>query len=499
MVRHRTKFEQENIALCATTCAVDNVVYTTPDAGYLEKRRLRRHARVFHLWALGVGAVISGDFFGWNFGLASGFGGMLGALAIMTLLYIGLCFSIAEMSPALPHTGGAYSFARTAMGPWGGYITGLAENMEYILTPAVIVVGVGGYLGAIFGTPAVYAPLWWLACYAIFVAFNVGGVEMSFRVSIIITICALAILVVFYIGAAPLFSLNRWALEGGPWLPKGWSGILTALPFALWVYLGIEQLPLAAEEAHDPARDMPKGILLGLVTLILCSFLTVILNAGIPPGSSKITTSTEPLFLGFRAIFGQGMRARLLALFACTGLLASFHTIIYAYGRQIFSLSRAGYFPSWLSVTHGRRKTPHRALIAGSALGFAAALAIQLAGQNSPVGAVLLNMAVFGAVLAYILQMLSFILLRRKFPRMSRPYVSPVGITGAVIAMVIAAATLVSLFLNRDYHLGVIGAAIWFFCGIAYFAFYARRRLILSPEEEFALAQQQRIEQGARV
>ena len=70
----------------------------------------------------------------------------------MTAMYIGLCFSIAEMSPALPHAGGAYSFARTAMGPWGGYITGLAENMEYILTPAVIVVGIGGYLGAIFGT-----------------------------------------------------------------------------------------------------------------------------------------------------------------------------------------------------------------------------------------------------------------------------------------------------------------------------------------------------------
>ena len=106
------------------------------------------------LWALGVGAVISGDFFGWNFGLVtSGFGGLVAALGVMTLLYIGLCFSIAEMSPALPHTGGAYSFARTAIGPWGGYVTGLAENMEYILTPAVIVVGVGGYLGAIFGTP----------------------------------------------------------------------------------------------------------------------------------------------------------------------------------------------------------------------------------------------------------------------------------------------------------------------------------------------------------
>ena len=64
--------------------------------------------------------------------------------------------------------------------------------------------------------------------------------------------------------------------------------------------------------------------------------------------------SNEPLFLGFQTIFGLGLRTRVLALFACTGLIASFHTIIFAYGRQIYSLSRAGYFPTWLSVTHGR-------------------------------------------------------------------------------------------------------------------------------------------------
>ena len=135
------------------------VTYTPAGESYFAQRRLRRHARVWHLWAMGIGAVISGDFFGWNYGMAEGgFGGMLIALLAMTAMYIGLCFSIAEMAPALPHAGGAYSFARTAMGPWGGYITGLAENMEYILTPAVIVVGVGQYLGSIFGTPASWEP-----------------------------------------------------------------------------------------------------------------------------------------------------------------------------------------------------------------------------------------------------------------------------------------------------------------------------------------------------
>ena len=463
--------------------------YSPADPDYLAKRRLRRHARVVHLWAMGVGAVISGDFFGWNFGLtAGGFGGMLVAVAVMTAMYIGLCFSIAEMSPALPHAGGAYSFARTAMGPWAGYITGLAENMEYILTPAVIVVGIGGYLGAIFGTSSAWEPAWWLLCYGVFVALNIWGVEMTFQVSVAVTVIAMAVLAVFWTGAIPHFDLHRWA---SPYFPAGASrtaASLVELPFALWLYLGIEQLPLAAEESHDPKQDMPRGILYGLVTLIAISFLTVILSAGIAPGAAKIATSNEPLFLGFQTIFGSGLKTRLLALAACAGLVASFHTIIFAYGRQIYSLSRAGYFPTWLSITHGTRETPQRALLAGSALGYLVALAIHFAPQGSPVGAVLLNMAVFGAVLAYILQMASFITLRLRYPHIDRPYRSPLGIAGAAIAALIAAVTLLILFRNADYNKGVIGAVVWFLLGIAYYAAYGRHRLVLAPEEQSAFA-----------
>jgi ethanolamine permease len=458
-----------------------------PADGYLAKRALRRHAGVLHLWALGVGAVISGDFFGWNFGLTeAGFGGMLIALAVMTVLFATLCARIEEMSAALPHTGGAYSFARTAMGPWGGYLTGLAENMEYILTPATIVVGLGGYLGAIFATPPEYAPLWWLACYAVFLVFNIAGVELSFRVSLIVTLSALAVLVVFFAGAIPLFGLHQWALNNGGWLPRGRLGILRALPFALWVFLGIEQLPLTAEEAHDPVQDIPKGMFLGQATLVVFAFLTVILNAGIAPGSAAVGTSDEPLFLGFRTIFGNGATTRLLALAGCAGLAASFHAIIFAFGRQIYSLSRAGYFPPWLSATHATRRTPVRALSAGSVLGFLAALGIHMAGQKSLVGATLLNMAVFGAVIAYVLQMVSFILLRRKYPALPRPFLSPLGVTGAAVAAAIAITTLCVLSWNRDYRPGIIGAGLWYLGGIIYFAFHSRHRLILAPEEQFA-------------
>src|ERR1051325_8116900 len=106
--------------------------YDSVSADYFARRGLRRYAGVASLWALGVGAVISGHYSGWNLGFAAGgWGGMMVAAAVIAVMYAGLVFSIAEMSPALPHTGAAYSFARTAMGPWGGFITGLCENVEY--------------------------------------------------------------------------------------------------------------------------------------------------------------------------------------------------------------------------------------------------------------------------------------------------------------------------------------------------------------------------------
>ena len=127
------------------------------------------------------------------------------------------------------------------------------------------------------------------------------------------------------------------------------------------------------------------------------------------------------------------------------------------------------------------------ALLVGAALGYAVAVVIHLLGSEHPVGAVLLNMAVFGAVISYVLQMLSFILLRVRRPDLERPYRSPLGIFGAVLALVIALGTLVTLFVvDPAYRDVLVGAAVWYAAGLVYFAVYARGRLVYSPEEQFA-------------
>jgi ethanolamine permease len=487
---------------------IGSVSYEEAGEDYFGKRQLRRHAAFWSLWSLGVAAVISGDFYGWNLGLdAGGFGGLLIATAIVTIMYYGLCFCIAEMSPALPHTGGAYSFARSSMGPWGGFITGLAENMEYVITPAVVVSAMGilmhdivAGLFDVVGSPWWNSPVtWWAIFYVVFVWINIIGIEATMRFTVLINILALGILGFFFISVLVSGKLDTslWTNippeEGGSsFLPKGIAGIFPAIPFAIWFYLAIEELPLAAEESHDPARDVPRATLWGMTTLVFTGLGVMLLNTGVDGGAATIGTSAAPIFDGFKGVFGAGTAAELLALIVLTGYIASFFTIIYAYGRNTFSLSRAGYFPKWLSITHPTRNTPHVALIVGAVVGYALAVLIYQLQQGrgafagQVVGA-LLNMAVFGAVISYFMQCLSFILLRRKLPNIERPYRSPVGIWGAGIAGAIALVSLISLYSNKDYRPGLYGTLIYFVLGIAYFAIAGRHRLVLSPEEEFAM------------
>lgn len=485
-----------------------SVSYKKADASYFEQRYLSRYAGIWSLWALGVGAVISGHFSGWNFGFSTGgWGGMLAAGAIIAVMYLGLTFSIAEMSPALPHTGAAYSFARTAMGPWGGFVTGLCENVEYVITPAVIVTFITAYVNSILGLDAAYSPLVWIVFYAIFLGLNVFGLELSFKVTLVVTVLSLAVLVFFWVSAIPNMDFSRWALNigvgpdgaaielpdgGGEWFPFGFSGVLATLPFAVWLFLAIEQLPLAAEESVDPKRDMPKGIILGITTLILSAFMIVLLNPSVAGvGAFHLGSSLEPLLDGFRAVYGDG-GVVLLGIVALTGLIASFHTILYAQGRQVYSLSRAGYFPTALSLTHARYKTPHVAMVTGSIAGLLVMMviwfALGAAEGGAAIGSVLLNMAVFGAMFSYIMQAISFIMLRINQPDIERPYKSPLGIPGAVLTIVIAVVTLYYQVQDPNFSKGVLWVAVWFAVAIAYFGIIGRHKLILSPEEEFAIA-----------
>nr|WP_240894938.1 amino acid permease [Kineococcus siccus] len=447
------------------------------------------------MWGIGVAAVISGDFSGWNYGISSaGWGGFVIAVVLVTVMYVAMLCSIGEMSAAMPHTGGAYSFARAAMGPWGGFVTGMAETIEYVATTAVVVYFSASYADGItselFGV-SLPPWLWWVLLYGVFLALNIVGAEVSFRFALVVSVLSLLVLAVFAV-----LALTSDALEGAKlfdiapdpgastFLPHGLGPVVLAMPFAMWLFLGIEELPLAAEEAHTPTRDIPRAGLWGLATLVVTGAVVVVLNPAVT-GAAALGESDEPLLDGFRAILPGGDLAAVLSAFALIGLLASLQGIMYAYGRNVYSLSRARYYPKALSLT-GSRKTPWAALLAGAVVGFLALLVVQFSGSEAA-GSIVLNIAVWGAVVAYVLQMVSFVLLRRRFPRATRPYRSPVGVPGAVLAGALALVVFVGFLFNATYRPAIVAIAVVFAIGLLGFALHGRHRLVLSPEEEYAM------------
>lgn len=447
---------------------------------YLQKRQLKQGSAGWILLAsLGVGYVISGDYSGWNFGLAQGgFGGLAIAAVIIAAMYLALVLGMAEMSSALPAAGGGYTFARRALGPWGGFATGTAILIEYAIAPAAIATFIGAYVESLglFGI----TDGWWvyLAAYAIFIGIHLSGVGEALKVMFVITGIALVGLVIFAISAVGTFdSANLTdiavtdAAGASSLLPFGYLGIWAAIPFAIWFFLAIEGVPLAAEEAANPARNVPRGIIAAIAVLMVTCATVLILTTG-AGGAAAMSESGNPLV----EALGDGTMATVVNYIGLAGLIASFFSIIYAYSRQLFALSRAGYLPTVLSVTNSR-KAPTLALIVPGLIGFA----LSLTGQ----GALLLNMAVFGAALSYVLMMVSHIVLRRREPDMNRPYRTPGGVVTTGFALVVAVLAVIATFLVD--HIAALCCLLVFALFMAYFGLYSRHRLVAnSPDEEFA-------------
>jgi ethanolamine permease len=462
---------------------------------YLKERQLRRVAGPMLLWGLGVGYVISGEFYGWHFGLnAGGFGGLLIATVIMATLYVTMIYSIAEMSTMMPVAGGPYAFARRAFGPWGGYLTGLAVIIEYVLAPAVVAVAIGGYVaGFSTAAPGWVPTLVPIVAYLVFVGINLLGARESLVVLFVITGISVVVLVIWGIAMVPSFSVDRLfdiapQAGGSRFLPFGFAGIIAALPAASWFYLAIEGVPLAGEETADPARDLPKGMILAMLSLVALSLIALFLGPG-AAGSEALATSANPLPQAAEASGGRGAIYWLVTSVGLTGLIASFFSIIFAYSRQIYALSRAGYLPTWLSKVN-RRHVPHRALIIGAVIGYALILIVDRFNTSDiATGDLLIQMAVFAALISYIMMMASHIKLRRDFAQLERPYKTPGYPATPVIALVLSVIALFSsIFYTPTALFGVVGTAVAFLLGFAYFWFYSRHHLVAeAPEEEFAL------------
>jgi ethanolamine permease len=394
---------------------------------------LKKALTAVHLWAIAVGLVISGEYFGWNYGWGvAGTVGMLIATLAVTVLYITFVFSFTELTTSIPNAGGPFTYAHRALGPIGGLVAGYATLIEFLFATPAIAYALGSYLHFLY--PSVDVVSTAIGCYFIFTGINLLGVKESAMFTLVITLLAVLELLIFMGIVAPHFQMQHFMHNS---MPFGWGGVFAALPFAIWFYLAIEGVAMVAEETENPQKDIPKGYILGITTLVVLALGVMIFAGGITDWKN-LSAIDYPLPESIGIVLGKDNSwTKIFASIGLFGLVASFHSIIMSYSRQIFSLARAHYLPSFLAKIHPRFQTPYWALLVGGGVGIVAILS----GKTDK----LIILSVLGAVVMYIVSMISLFVLRKKEPMLERPFVAPFYPYFPIIALVFSVVCLISI------------------------------------------------------
>lgn len=430
--------------------------------------RLRRALGPASLWGLGVGYVISGEYFGWNLGLPlGGTYGMLAATLIVTVMYVTFILSYAELACAMPQAGGAFVYARRAFGPFWGFFAGLTQIIEFTFAPPAIAMAIAAYVSQRFPLDPVLIAI---LAYVLFSAINVWGVRQAAIFELVVTVLAVTELLVFIGITAPHFEWSAFSVDP---LPNGISGVFACLPFAIWFYLAIEGVANAAEETRNPQRDVAIGFGSAMGTLVVLALAVFFCAVGVAgwhavvyaPGQTS--PSDAPLPLALAAVVGNSSWLYTMMLgVGLLGLVASFHGIIMVAARAWMELGRSGFGPKALSSIHPRTKTPVVALAVNAAVGIVAILS----GKTAEI----ITLACFGAVSLYIVSMLALLALRVKEPELARPFRAIAYPYFPVIALVLAAFCLVAL---TWYNLGV-AAVFGATMGAGAVVFVVRRKAV---------------------
>lgn len=410
------------------------------------------------LWGLGVGYVISGMYFGWNLGLEKGgTWGMAAATLLVIILYSCFSFSYAELACAIPKAGGAYDYAEKAFHKDIGFITGLAQIIEFVFAPPAIAIAIGAYLHLAFPQVPVLGAA--VAVYFIFTALNIYGIKAAANVELVVTILAVGELLLFSSLTLPHFSVSKFSENP---FPNGWSGVFAALPFAIWFFLGIEGLANVAEETKHPQKDILKGFGWALFTLVILCMLVFFGSIGVGGWKAIVyasdgSSSDSPLPMALGQLFdNHHLLYQLLVGIGLFGLIASFHGLLLASGRASYEFGKIGNAPKFLGRVHPRFHTPANALLINACLG----VLILCTGKTAEI----IILSVFGALTLYIFSMMSLIKLRQTAPQLNRPFKVPLYPVTPLIALVLSSICFIALcYYNIELCLVYLGILGFFF------------------------------------
>jgi ethanolamine permease len=469
------------------------------ERAFLQEHSLKKPLRVLDIWALGVGVVITGEYFGWNLGLRdNGPVALLLASLIVCLLYLTWVLVLSELSVAMPFAGGPMAYGRRAAEPSLGFVMGWSMFLECQFATIATALATGSYIAFLVdpGQTHPALPVWIaLGTVAVFFLLQAWGVKEQSWAMMVMTYGAILGLVVFWVAAATHFSWERvWP---DPVLPagKGWRAVLEAVPYALWWLVIIETVALAAEEAREPHRTIPRGLVWAQLTLIGLVVLTWLFACGAMDAQALAVDVDAagnekevdyPLAKAMAAIAGGRMPAQVIGfgVIAIFGLIASYHGMVYGTSRQAFALGRAGYLPAFLGQVHATRRTPVPALLACSLV---TALFVVASLWVENIGTIAVLVSTLTALVWYILAMGCLFVLRRREPHLFRTYRAPLYRVLPVTVVVLSA---FAVYVYSIINVKVIPlTALLYALGLGYYWFWSHGRLQKAAPEELSARQ----------
>lgn len=433
----------------------------------------RRVLGPMHVWALGVGIVLVGEFMGWNLAIKQG--GSLAALIgmwVMAMMYAGQVMMVSEMSTVMPEAGGQYTMAKYLLGPLAAFNVGLMQVFEYAMLEAGDVIVVGQLLQSL--DPGIQVLPFTILTLLVLAYINYRGAEASLSLNFVITAVAFSSIIIL-LCATNCFDpqetlIDLKTLTNG--LPYGTLGVMAAIGYSCWFFLGIEGTAMAADECRSPNRSVPLGSMVGLATLLIGGTVTWFVCSGLIPADA-LGDSVYPLY---EAALATGKLFVAVALFVGSILacLASANGCINDASHAWAALSRDTLLPNVFAKKHPKYGSNYRAIIF--------LLPISLAFAMTGLLDQVVTFSIFSALMVYLLTCLMMLRFRRMYPMgtVKRSFVAPLFPVVPIVAAVIVLCGIFGLHLN--YGINLISGAIFYLLASIWFL---KRRAQFIDEERF--------------
>lgn len=434
------------------------------------------------LLMLGIGAVIGTGIFVLTGVAAAKYAGPAVPLSFilsgLTCALAGLAY--AEFASIVPASGSAYTYAYASLGEFIAFIVGWNLILEYTVTSSAVAVGWSGYVVGLFASAGLHLP------HALVVSPEEGGVfnlpavlitlflsfllvrgtKESVKLNRILVFVKLGAIFLFLALAAPHVEAANWE----PFLPFGYSGVVSGAAIVFFAYIGFDAVATTAEECRNAARDLPVGI---IGSLFICTLLYAVVAAvltGVVPYSMLDTA--EPVAFALRHI-GYNVGSAIVAVGAICGITTVLLVLLYGQSRIFFAMSRDGMVPANVCKIHRRFHTPYRVTILG-------AIFVSVIAGVFPIG-MIAEMANIGTLSAFLIASIGVMVLRKTEPNLKRNFKCPAVWIIAPLAVLSCGYLMANLPLATWHRFG-----FWILFGLCVYFGYSRAHSVIGRRAEEA-------------